>query len=421
MIGSLVKTVSKALSWERKSASIAYPDPALFELFGSYQTISGPAVTPQSAMRVPAVKAAVELLSTAVSSMPASLFRWQADGAKLPDHSHPAAPFIERDANPWTTAIELRRQLTCDALLYGGGFAAAVRSSDGRVLELQRLNPLGVSEYYDLETTEPQYRYASPAGGEITYSWRDVVVVRPFVGEAPFGVMSPGYSPVVLAKEAIGLALVLEQHAAQLFANGGRPAGILSTDQALTADAAARMRASWQSSQSGRNAGGTAILEHNMKYQPMAFSSVDTQFAEMRTFQITEIARAFNVPAHMLRDMSRATWKNNEQANLEFLQFSLQPWLDTWISAYRRVLFTDADRENYVIAFNSESLLRSDSAMRGEYFNKMRAAGVMTANDVRSQINLPALPGGDKLENPFTTSSSSPAGNTANNPDNNNA
>jgi HK97 family phage portal protein len=328
--------------------------------------------------------------------MPAKVFRREATGGKTEDTAPPAHALVHGDANPWTSAVELRTRLTADALLHGGGYAFANRVN-GRVVEFIRLRPETVTELVDDVTGEPAFR-VTEKGGERLYRWRDILVVRPF-----------GASPVRLAREAIGLALVLEQHAARLFARGGRPSGLLSSDQTLNEGAAARMKASWQAATGGSNSGGTAILEQGMKFQQLALTSVDAQFAEMRVFQINEIARAFNVPGHMLKEMSTSTWSNNEQANLEFLQFTLQPWLDAWVAAYRRVLFDENDATDFVIEFITDALLRADTATRSEAFAKWRSMGVMTANEVRARENLPALPGGDKLENPYTTSAKAPS------------
>lgn len=397
MIRSLFGLLRNTRGVEAKSASLASPDAALLSLFGSVPTISGPSVTGHSALRVPAVKAAVELISTAVGSMPVKVFKREATGGKTEDPSHPAYPLIHDDANEWTSAVELRTQLTADALLHGLGVAYANRV-DGRVVEFIRLAPGSVTKLADDVTGEPAYRVSAEAGVRV-FSWRDVLVVRPF----------EGLSPVALAKEAIGLALVLEQHAARLFGRGARPSGILSSEQTLNDAAASRMKSSWQAAHGGSESGGTAILEQGMKFQPLAFSSVDAQFVEMRTFQIQEIARAFNVPVHMLKDLTKSTWSNNEQANLEFLQNTLQPWLDVWVAAYRRVLFDAADKADHVIEFLPDALLRADTATRAEAVAKFRAAGVMTANEVRARENLPTLPDGDKLENPYTTSPNSKA------------
>ena len=329
--------------------------------------------------------------------MPAKVFRRAATGGKVVDSAHPAFALVHDDANPWTSAGALRKQLTVDALLHGGGFAYANRLGDGRVVEFIRLDPASVTEGVDAGTGEPVYR-VSDKRGERLYGWRDVLAIRP-TGNA---------SPVTLAKEAIGLALVLELHAARLFGRGARPSGILSSDQIIPEDAGVRMKASWQAAHGGSESGGTAFLERGVKFSPLTFSSVDAQFAEMRTFQIQEVARAFNVPVHMLKDMTKSTWSNNEQANLEFLQFTLQPWLDAWVDAYRRVLFDEADRGDCVIEFITDALLRADTATRAEAIAKFRAAGVMTANEVRARENLPALPDGDKLENPYTTPGKAP-------------
>lgn len=375
---------------ETKS-SLAAPADWLLSLFGAAPTISGAAVSAQTATRVPAVAAAVNLISNAVGTLPAKLFA-RTDGAKQPDPSHPSYRLVHDDCNPWTSAGEFRRQITADALLNDhGGFAVAVRVN-GRVQELHRLDPGGV-RIDQANDGSPIYRVALKSGGEAVHGYTDVLQIK-----------APNGSPVTNAREAIGLALVLEAHAARLFANGGRPSGVLKFPNVLSQEAAARIKTSWQAAHGGAASGGTAVLESGGDFTPLAFTSVDSQFAEMRAFQTVEIARAFNVPVSMIGDLSRATWSNSEQMNLQFLQMTLLPWLRIWEAAYRRVLLVDNERDSYSIEFIVDDLLRADTATRANAYAQFRSNGIMTANELRKLENLPPLPGGDVLESPHVQS-----------------
>jgi HK97 family phage portal protein len=381
---------------EQKSG-IASPEPWFYELFGACPTTSGPAITPQSAMHVPAVAAAVSLISTTVGTLPAKVFARDDKGGKAPDGDHPAYALVHDEANPWTSASALREQLTADALLHDAGYAWANRVN-GRAVELIRLDPTQTSVEADALTGEPRY-VSRGNGGTRVYPYSDVVHIPAFGGCAP----------IKLAREAIGLALVLEQHAARLFGRGARPSGVLKFPEKLDGETAARIRDSWHAAHAGETSGRTAVLEQGGEFQSLTFKSVDAQFAEMRAFQIVEIARAFRTPPTMLGDLSRGTWSNVEQLNLQFLQLTLLPWLRTWEAAYRRVLLSPAERETFTVEFVVDDLLRSDTASRAEAYAKFRAMGVMTANEVRARENLPAIEGGDSLASPFTTSNTGAA------------
>jgi HK97 family phage portal protein len=107
-----------------------------------------------------------------------------------------------------------------------------------------------------------------------------------------------------------------------------------------------------------------------------------------------------------LGDLGRATWANSEQMNAQFLQFTLLPWLRTWEAAYRRVLLSPDERGEYSIEFVVDDLLRADTATRAAAYASFRSMGAMTANEIRTRENLPAMTGGDVLQNPFTTTTS---------------
>lgn len=401
--GSLAHTLKakflSAKTLETKTG-LAAPDAALLALFGVTPSISGAAVTPLSAMGVPAVVAAVTLISDALGTLPAKVFMRLDKGGKDTTPSHPAYAVVHDDANDWTSAGQLRTQLTTDALLTGNGYAYANRVN-GKVVEFIRLDPLTVSPKVDAATGEPSYE-VKQGNAKRTYFFRDILHIPAITGND--GVT--GIAPISLAREAIALSMTLEAHAAKLFGRGARPSGVLSFEKKLDPETAKRISESWHLAHSGEAAGRTAVLEEGGSFNPITFNSVDAQFAEMRRFQILEIARAFRVSPFFLMELDRATWSNSEQMRLDFMQFTLLPWLRTWEAAYRRVLLTPSERSTTSIEFVVDDLLRGDTTTRATAYAQFRSAGVMTANEIRKLENLPALPGGDELSNPYTSSGS---------------
>ena len=382
-------------------SGVADPADWLLELFGAQPVGSGVSVNPRSALAVPAVRAAVELIAGTLGTLPVKVFEVTDKGGKEVARDHAATPFVHRDANAWTSAGALRSQITIDALLNGGGFAYVNRRTDGTVAELIRLAPAAVTVEIDGVTSEPRYKLALANGGSRYYDHRDIIHIAPLASLDGIN----GEAPIRSAREAIGLCIVLEAHAARLFRNGGRPSGILSFPQKLGSEVVKRMGASWRAAMSGGNSGSTAVLEEGGSFTPLAFSSVDSEFAAMRAFQIVEIARAFNVPPTFLADFSRATWSNITEANRQLVTFSLMPWFRSWEAAYRRTMLSDDDRAaGTSIEFVVDGLLQGNASERAEAISKFRSSGVMTANEARRLENLPTMDGGDVLENPFTTS-----------------
>ncbi|UXN61728.1 phage portal protein [Phyllobacterium zundukense] len=384
---------SRPVSLEEKSYSLTSPE--AFGIFGVTPTVAGPSVSPVSALKVPAVLQAVRLISETAGSLPCKVYRNTDDGKEVAK-DHPAYKLVHGWSNGWTSANLFRAQLTADALLHHGGFAF-VNRVDGKPFELIRLDPTNITVKIDDDTGEPVF-VSGKGKGQKTYHYTDILHIPAFGGVAP----------IRSAREAISLAMVLEKHAAQLFAGGARPASMLWNESKTPANengskTIGNMLRSWRNTFAEGKQGDPLILDGNWRYQQIALNSTDSQFAEMRTEQIREIARAFGIPPHMLFELSRATWSNAEQMGSTFLQLCLRPWLDKWQDAYNLVLFSDDERDELFCEFVIDDLLRADTAARADTFSKLIAARVMAPNEVRAAMNLPAKEGGDELANPYTT------------------
>jgi HK97 family phage portal protein len=399
LAGIFAPTVTKA---DPPADPVTLTDPLASFLFGALPSLSNVLVTPKSAMTVPAVASAVELIAEAVGTLPVKLFVRNAKG-KEADPAHPAFRLAHDESNDWTSAAELRTQLTRDALLYDvGGFALANRV-DGRVIEFIRLDPTTVTVKTDEATSEPYY-LVREGKRNVRHHYRDILHIRAFDDAAP----------ITRAREAIGLALTLEQAASKLFANGARPSGILKSGQ--NPAGLEKVKAAWNAA-FGNGSSGTAVMPNDTEYQPLAMTSVDAQFLEQRRFQTEEIARAFRVPPTMLFDLMRGTWSNTAQMDQQFMKYTLRPWLDAWEWAYARVLLTPEERITRYFEFITADLMTLDPALRTEIYGKLVAMRAMTPNEVRAGHNLPALPDGDTLQNPYTTTSAPPAAENDNTPD----
>ncbi|MEP3674376.1 phage portal protein [Sulfitobacter sp.] len=382
----------KAAPLDTKSVSLT--DSEALTLFGAIPTSSGVSVSPTSALRVPAVACAVGLISETMGSLPAKLHDSE---SKDIEKDHPAFKLIHREANPWTSAAQLREQLTLDALMHGAGHALVIRNATGSPIELHRLEH-GRCQMVLEPDGEPYFLVTPEGAGQVRRSYSDVLRVEAF----------GAVSPISLAREAIGLALQFEGHISGIFNNGGRPSGVITAEKSLDVEAKKKLAASFFKGTGGSNAGSTALLDEGMAYHQIAMTLVDAQFAENRLEQIREIARAFRVPPTMLFELSRGTWSNTEQMMRQFLTLTLRPWIETWQWGYARCLLTDVERDELDIAFDVESLLSADHAVKATSFSQYRSMGAVTANEVRKELNLPRIEGGDVLQNPFTTSDKTP-------------
>ncbi len=368
---------------------------ALIAPFGF--TSNGVAVNGFSAMKVPAVNCAVRTIAETVATLPAKVFKVDGE-SKDADPEHAAYPLVHDDANDWHSAGKVRELVTIDAILWGDGFAFVNKTSDGKPTEVIHLKRSDVTVEWS-NVGEPSYKVSNQPrrADEIIH------VQAPSIdGERGLGLIQAG-------REAISLAILLERASTNLVKNNSRPGGILSFKGQLKPEALKRAGEAWRLAHGGTNSGGTAPLDNDAKYMPIAFNSVDSQHIEQRVFSIGEIARLTRVPVTMLQDLSKGTISNTEQQNLQFLQLCLLPWLRAWTDAYRRCLIAKDDRKQFSVEFIVDDLLRGDSTARAEAYQKYRASGVMTSNDVRKRENLPEHPEGNTLSSPFTTAGAKPA------------
>nr|WP_306225755.1 phage portal protein [Bosea sp. REN20] len=394
MFRELVGSVRKSLGFQLDQKAIPLSDPSISELFGALPTASGVTVTANTALRVPAVLQAVRLIAETVGSLPCKLYR-DADGSKEAAKDHAGNRLAHNRVNGWTSAGHLRTLLTTDALLHGAGYAHVVRTSDGRAYEINRLQPGTVQRRFE-DDGEPYYIVTDKNRVQRRLSYQDVLYVPAF-GDT---------SPVQLGKEAIGVSMLLERHAAQFFGSGARPAAVITNDAKMGGEQGATTLASIRRSFREWLSGSSSdplILDSGWKFDQPAMTSTDAQFLEHRLEQVREIARIFGVPPSMLFELSRATWSNAEQMAASFLQLCLRPWLDRWQDAYATVLLTEDEQDNLYFEFVIDDLQRADAAGRAEIFGKLVAMRAMTPNEVRGAMNLPAIEGGDELANPYTT------------------
>lgn len=380
--------------WPFRSEKKALTDEQILDLLGGgYATSSGISVSREGALRVPAVAAAVRTISEAVASLDCRVVEVGSDGHETPAHSHPVNVLIASEANEWTSSFEMIRQIVVDALTYDNGGLAWVNWLHDEPTEIIRYRPGIVAPEPDPNGT-----------GFFTYR----INGRPTPAQEIVHVRSTFEKcPVSLCREAIGTALVMEQHAARLFGSGARPGGIIKTSKNVGDDGVKKMLAGWRAAHEGPGKSGkTAVLWDGAEWQQMQLNSVDAQFQQLRLFQLQEICRAFNIPASMLGDLSRATWSNSAEMQRQFLQLCLEPWLQAVEGALRRALFLPEDRKRFAIRFDRDDFSNVDLAVRATAINSLVASRVLNPNEGRSWLGgLAPYEGGDEFANPNTGAS----------------
>jgi len=359
---------------------------------------SGKRVNERSAMQMTAVYSCVRILSEAIASLPLNVYRYNEDGGKEKALNHPLYKLLHDEPNPEMTSFVFRETLMTHLLLWGNAYAQIIRNGKGEVVALYPLMPDRMSVERDNKGTL-YYKYTKITEDaptmEGTTVYLDASDVLHIPGLGFDGLV--GYSPIAMAKNAIGLAIAAEEYGSKFYANGAAPSGVL--EHPGTIKDPSKVRDSWNAAFGGSsNSHKVAVLEEGLKYTPISISPNEAQFLETRKFQINEIARIFRVPPHMVGDLEKSSFSNIEQQSLEFVKYTLDPWVIRWEQSLFRALLSEEEKSTYFFKLNVEGLLRGDYASRMNGYATARQNGWMSANDIRQLEDLDRIPvelGGD--------------------------
>jgi len=352
-------------------------------LFGG--TNSGKAVNERTAMQTTAVYACVRILAEAIASLPLHVYQYNDSGGKERVADHPLYYLLHDEPNPEMTSFIFRETLMAHLLLWGNAYAQVIRDGRGNVLALYPLLPSKM-EVSRAANGELIYTYKcdkeesreNPDSGTVILR-RDEVLHIPGLGFD--GLI--GYSPIAMAKNAIGMAIATEEYGASFFSNGAQPGGILEHPGVIKDPQ--RVKDSWNAAYQGSgNAHRVAVLEEGMKFQAIGIPPEQAQFLETRKFQINEIARIFRVPPHMVGDLEKSSFSNIEQQSLEFVKYTLNPWVSRWEQALQQSLVLPSEKPGVFVKFNLDGLLRGSYKERMDGYSIGIQNGFLSVNDVRT-------------------------------------
>jgi HK97 family phage portal protein len=392
-----------------KRASTGVPSYGMIPPLGSVQSASGLLISQATAMSIAAVMACVRRRAADVARCTPSLYRKAPDGSRILLTAHPIAELLKRP-NEQQNWFEFCEQLMIGYLLRQNAYAVIIRDNRGIPVELIPVNPDAV---LTLEATT----------GEIFYNvnriglWQ-IAMLRGFPTAIPeddifhlrgitFNALV-GASTIGLGRDALGLAMGLEQQAVRWMGAGARPSGILTSDKMLDETAAKRLKAQWEELNAGIiNAGKTAVLEDGVKWQQLQMTSVDLQFLPQREFSVLEICRLFGVPPHKVYVTDRAASMNIPQQDQDYFNSTVSPDLVRFEEKIRQVFRLDLEVENgddgIFVQMDESQLLRADILTRANALRLGILSGYLTQNEARHTENLPPKDGGDVLLVPANT------------------
>lgn len=353
-------------------------------------TTSGKTVNERTAMQTTAVYACVRILAETIASLPLHLYKYT-DNGKQKAVEHNLYTMLHDEPNAEMTSFVFRETLMSHLLLWGNAYAQIIRDGRGNVLSLYPLLPDRVT-VDRTSTGELFYEYRKDTGSVILRN-REVLHIP---GLGFDGLV--GYSPIAMAKNAIGMALATEEYGARFFANGANPGGVLEHPGVVKDPA--KIRESWNAVYQGTgNAHRIAVLEEGMKFQSIGIPPEQAQFLETRKFQTEEICRIFRVPPHLVANLDKATFSNIEHQSISFIDNTIMPWVTRIEQSMKKALLSENDKKEYFIKFNLNGRLRGDAGSRAQFYQIMRQNGVMSANDIRELEEMNMIPneeGGDK-------------------------
>jgi HK97 family phage portal protein len=357
---------------------------------GGGRSPAGVRITPENATSVAAVFSCLRILAETVAGLPLHLLERTPGGGKRLARELPLYRKLHSQPNAWQTSFEWREQMVMHVGLWGDAESELVPGQSGAIDQIVPLHPSRMKTE-TLENGRLRYTYREAKGSQTIYTDEQILHVR---GPSDDGVH--GISVVEECRDAIALARACEIHGARFFGAGARPGFILSTDNQLNADARRELAENWNRKHRGSyNAHETAVLTGGLKpYEVPYASNTDSQYLELREYQLREIARLFRIPGYLL-----GIEPGTPQAEIQFVTHTIMPWLRRLESAFMRDLIVDDER--YLVEFDVRGLLRGDAASRSAYYRAMWDIGVVSTNDIRASENLDPVDGGDERYRPL--------------------
>ena len=354
------------------------------------------AVTPSTALTFSAVWAAMRLLSESVSSLPIGVYKKENNGDKI-EQNNDLSYLLKYQPNTYQNKITFLEKVMMDLLSNGNSFIRIERNTLGRPIELLPLNYSDVNVYF-----KDNKLYYSSEQLKGTYNAEDILHFKLITSVNSInGINSQdgilGMSPITQCKNAIGWGMDVEEYGRTFFKNGAKLSGVLQTDRALSEQAIDRLRGSFNNNYANlKGSNQTAVLEEGLSFKPVSISADQAQFLASRQFSVEEVARIFNVPPHLLKDLTKSSFNNIEMQSQEYVIYSLMPYLNKIELEMNTKLFRKTNLGKEYIKFNTNALLRGNIKDRSDYYKTAITNGWMSVNEVRQKEEMNNIADGDK-------------------------
>ena len=343
------------------------------------------------ALTFTAVWAAIRLLSESVSTLPLSVYKKEKNGDKTELDTDPVCYLLKYKPNSYQNKITFLEKIMSDLLIDGNSYVLIVRNRLGRPVELLPLQADNVSVFFQDNRLYYSVDEEAIEGG--SYNSDDIMHFKLMTDEVGIS----GLSPIEQCKNAIAWGQDLETYGKSFFENGAKLSGVLESDRSLSEEAIARLRNSFNDNYAKlKGSNQTAVLEEGLKYKPIQISPDQAQWLASRKFSIEEVCRIYNLPPHLLKDLSKSSFNNIEMQSQEFVSYTLMPYLNKIELEMNTKLFKRSELGTKYVKFNVNGLLRGNVKDRTDFYSSMINAGVMSINEVRAKEDLNQVEFGNK-------------------------
>ncbi len=370
-----------------RATKIEQAEGEIIRLFGS-NTTTGIRVTEEIAQSIAAVSAATRRIADFVATLPVKLYRRMGEHGKEEARDHPLFDLVGAQPNPLMTSFEWRETVQGN-VVFKDHYSQLIRNGLGEIAEIWPL----ISDHMQVvvKGRSITYIYTPPAGEKRTFGSAEIFHLRRFSLDGLTGV------PLLNdAGNSFGLSVATDTYASNYMKNEANPSGVLQLARRLTnPESIRRLKEDWTQKQGwwGRKQ-GIAVLEEGTEFKPISNNPGEAQLMEERKYQVTEAARWFNIPPHLLADLERATFSNVEEQQREFITFTMIPWLERWEQKLNTQLLTREERRDLFFKFSVNALLRGDATSRAAFYGSGRQWGWLNADEIRAFEDMNPLPDG---------------------------
>lgn len=354
-------------------------------------SISGETVSETSALRLSAVYACIAVLGRSLAQLPLHVLRNES-GSVRPATEHPLYHLLHNEPNDWQTSYDWRESSMMHVNGWGNSYTWIERHR-GEVSALHLVRPWECG-LFKASTGRWIWSVADPELPVRAVQREDMIHIRAIGSDGRLG-----QSPIRQCRETFALGQAAQKYGNKFFGGGGRPTSLVTTKGSLNKEGWERLKDRWRSAKNRLRDedNSTLLLPAELEYHQLTIAPEDAQFLETRKFNRSEIAGIFNVPAHMINDLEKATFSNISEQAIQFVRHTMMPWVVKYEQELTRKLFTETERRaGFYVKFNLNGLLRGTSKDRAEFYNYAIRGGWMSRNEVRSLEEMNRVDGLDE-------------------------